>query len=378
MRGYLVAIALLVIIFGSVGGYLYLRFSALAAQDFSPPPVTIAAAKAQVERWPTTLESVGSIRAVRGVELTSETAGEITEIRFDSGDEVAEDQLLLVLNDEIEQAARQNQIASLELAEILYQRDAKLIKQKSIPESQFDRSKADLARARAQLAETTARIRNKRIHAPFGGTIGIRRVELGDYLTPGTTIATLQDRSQLEVDFTVPDRYAPQLREGLPLQLTVNAFPEKRFNAHIAAIDSAVDPGTRNLLVRARLQESEGLLPGMFAILTIDLQQDREVVTVPETAITYSLQGNAIFVMEATEEGGLTAVSRIIRVGGTRDGRTAVLDKLEPGTDVITVGQNKLYRGVRVVVEDENENEAENPSAVFDTTREVTAAPGEE
>ncbi|MEM0954261.1 MAG: efflux RND transporter periplasmic adaptor subunit [Pseudomonadota bacterium] len=351
MRGYFVAIALLVIIFGSIGGYLYMRFSALAAMDFSPPPVTIAVAEAQAERRVTTLEAVGSIRAVRGVELTSETAGEITEIRFESGDEVAADQLLLVLNDEVEQAARQNQIASLELAQILFERDAKLIKQQSIPESQYDRSKADLARARAQLAETEARIRNKRIHAPFAGTIGIRRVELGDYLTPGTTIATLQDRSQLEVDFTLPDRFAPRLRRGLPVVLTVSAFPDREFAAELAAIDSAVDPGTRNLLLRARLTVSEGLLPGMFAALTLNLQQDRDVITVPETAITYSLQGNAVYVLTDTEDGALTAVSRIVSVGETLDGRTEVVANLQEGERVVTSGQNKLYRGVRVLVE---------------------------
>ena len=356
MRGYLVAIALLVVIFGSIGGYLYMRFSALASMDFSPPPVTIAVAEAQAERRVTTLEAVGSIRAVRGVELTSETAGEITDIRFESGDDVADEQLLLVLNDEVEQAARQNQIASLELAEILFERDAKLIKQQSIPESQYDRSKADLARAKAQLAETEARIRNKRIHAPFAGTIGIRRVELGDYLTPGTTIATLQDRSQLEVDFTLPDRFAPTLKPGLPIALRVSAFPRREFAAELAAVDAAVDPGTRNLLIRARLTENEGLLPGMFAALTLNLQQDRDVITVPETAVTYSLQGNVVYVIEDTDAGELTAVSRIVRVGETLDGRTEVLDNLQIGERVVTSGQNKLYRGVRVVVEDIGSN----------------------
>ncbi|MEE4659778.1 MAG: efflux RND transporter periplasmic adaptor subunit [Halieaceae bacterium] len=358
MRAYLVAIALLFIIFGSVGGYMYMRFSALASADFSPPPVTIAVSQAQAERWTNTLEAVGSIRAVRGVELTSETAGEITEIRFDSGDTVAEGQLLLVLNDEVEQAARQNQIATLELAEILFERDAKLIKQQSIPESQYDRSRADLARARAQLAETEARIRNKRIHAPFAGTVGIRRIELGEYLTPGTTIATLQDRSQLEVDFTLPDRYSPMLKPGLPVELTVSAFPGRRFAATLAAIDSAVDPDTRNLLLRARLLESDGLLPGMFAVLTLNLQRDREVITVPETAVTYSLQGNAVYVIEDTEDGGQTAVSRIVRVGETLNGRTAVLDNIEVGEQVVISGQNKLYRGVRVLIESDGEDGA--------------------
>lgn len=353
MKAYLFVIALLLAVFGSIGGYLYSRFSSMAAQDFTPPPVTTASAVAQAETWETYLEAVGTIRAVRGVELTSESSGEITAIEFDSGDRVEQGQLLLVLNDEVEQAARQNEIASLELAEILFERDAKLIKQSSIPQSQYDRSRADLARAKAQLAETEARIHNKRIHAPFAGVVGIRRVDVGDYISPGTVIATLQDRSQLEVDFTVPDRYAPRLRPGLPISLSVGAFPGEAFAAELMALDSAVDPGTRNLLLRARIVESDGLLPGMFAILKIDLQQQRQVVTVPETAVTYSLQGNTLFVIEEAEGGGLTAMSRIVEAGETRGGRTAILSNLEPGERVATVGQNKLYRGVRVVI-DEN------------------------
>ncbi len=353
MRAYLVVGALLLVIFGSIGGYLYTKFSALAAMDFSPPPVTIAVATAQGETWDRYLEAVGTVRAVRGVELTAETAGEITAIEFDSGDQVESGELLLVLNDEVEQAARRNEIASVELAEVLFKRDADLVTKNSVSQSQYDRSKADLASARAQLAETEARIRNKRIYAPFAGTVGIRQVDVGDYISPGTEIATLQDQSQLEVDFTLPDRYAPRMRPGLPIRLSVNAFPERAFPAELVALDSAVDPSTRNLLLRARILDNQGLLPGMFAILKLDLQDTMDVVTVPETAVTYSLQGNTVYVIENTEDGGMTAVSRIVKVGETRDGRTAVLENLSAGERVATAGQNKLYRGVRVLLDED-------------------------
>jgi membrane fusion protein (multidrug efflux system) len=355
VKAYLFVITLLLVIFGSIGGYLYTQFSAMASQDFTPPPVTTAAAVAQAESWNSYLEAVGTIRAVRGVELASETSGEITAIEFDSGDSVEAGQLLLVLNDEVEQAARQNEIASLELAEILFERDAKLVKQNSIPQSQYDRSRADLARARAQLAETEARIRNKRIHAPFSGTIGIRQIDVGDYISPGTDIATLQDSSQLEVDFSLPARYTPQLRPGLPISLSVGAFPDRNFAAELVALDSAVDPGTRNLLLRARVLENDGLLPGMFAVLQVDLMQQRQVLTVPETAVTYSLQGNTIYVIEENEDGELIADSRVVAAGETRKGRTAILSNLEAGEQVSTVGQNKLYRGVRVVIDEDVE-----------------------
>ncbi len=352
MRAYLIVIALLLVIFGSIGAYLYQRFSAFANMDFSPPPVTIAVSPARLETWTETLNAVGSIRAVRGVELTSETSGEVTAIQFDSGDAVEAGRLLVVLNDEVEQASRRSQIATLELADILFRRDRTLMDKGSIPQTQFDRSRADLERARAELAETEARIANKRISAPFSGTMGIRRVDLGDYVSPGTVIATLQDHSELEIDFTVPARYAPDLRAGLDVRVTVDAFGEREFRAVVAAVDSRVNPDTRNVLLRARLQEVDGLLPGMFAVLEVNLGQTQSVVTIPETAMTYALQGNTVYVIVPTEDGQLTAAARVVQSGAVREGRIAVLSGLEPGDQVVSVGQNKLYRGVRVLIDE--------------------------
>jgi membrane fusion protein, multidrug efflux system len=353
LKAYVVVIVLLLAIFGSIGGYLYQRFSTFASMDFTPPPVTIAVSPAQLETWDETLSAVGSIQAVRGVELTSEASGEITQILFDSGDPVQAGQTLVVLNDEVEQASRQNQIANLELAEILYERDRKLLTQKSIPQTQFDRSRADLERARAQLAETQARLANKRIAAPFAGTMGIRRVDVGDYLSPGTVIATLQDHSELEIDFTVPARYAPKLRAGLKVDVRVDAYAERVFKALVSAVDARIDPNTRNVLLRAQLEEVDGLLPGMFAVLEVDLGDRLQVVTIPETAMTYALQGNTVYVVEELDSGELTATAKVVRAGKVRDGRVAVLDGLAAGERVVSVGQNKLYRGVRVLI-DEN------------------------
>ena len=360
MKAYVVVIVLLLVIFGTIGGYLYQRFSAFANMDFSPPPVTIAVSTAQAQIWDETLSAVGTIQAVRGIDLTSETSGEITRILFDSGDQVSGGQLLLVLNDEVEQASRANQIASLELAQILFDRDRALVEQKSIPQTQFDRSRADLERARAQLAETEARLANKRIEAPFSGSMGIRQVDVGDYVSPGTVIATLQDQTELEIDFTVPARYAPRLKPGLTVTVQVDAFPDQMFRATVAAVDARIDTETRNVLVRARLDSSPAedperaqLLPGMFAVLEVDLGDRQEVVSIPETAMTYALQGNTVFVLDELEDGSLTAVAKVVRSGKVRDGRVAVLEGLSAGDRVVSVGQNKLYRGVKVVI-DEN------------------------
>ena len=353
MKAYLLVIGLLVILFGSIGAYLMHRFSAFANMDFTPPPVTIAVSLAEEEVWPSTLSAVGTIKAVRGVELTSESSGEITAILFDSGDQVKAGQALVVLNDEVERASRENQIASLELAQILFDRDSTLVRQKSIPQTQFDRSRADLERARAQLKETEARLDNKRIEAPFAGTMGIRRVDVGDYLSPGSIIATLQDQSELEIDFTVPARYAPRLKPGLAVSVRVDAYEDKMFAAQVAAVDASIDADTRNVLLRAKLTDAQGLLPGMFASLELDLGERQRVVAIPETAMTYALQGNTVYVLAELDDGGLTAQARVVRAGPVVNGRVAILDGLAAGDRVVSVGQNKLYRGVRVVI-DEN------------------------
>jgi len=352
VRGYLSVIALLIGIFGSIAAYVHVQNSADQNADFAPPPVTIAAGVARQEARVSYLDAVGTVKAIRGIDLTSESAGEITALHFDSGDEVEAGQLLLVLNDEVEQASRLSQIASRELAEILFERDRQLIEQKSIPRTQYDRSKADLERARAQLAETEARLKNKRIHAPFSGILGIRRVEFGDYLSPGTIIAALQDRSALEIDFTVPARFAPQLQIGQQIDYSAKAYPGQTFGAELVAIDARADPGTRSLLLRARISKPGGVIPGMFASLRIDLGSNQSVVTVPETAVTYSLHGNTVFVIEPTEDAGLTALAHIVTVGEVRDGRTAILGGLEAGERIVTAGQNKLHRGVRVVIDE--------------------------
>ena len=351
MRAYVIAIGLLLVIFGSIAGYLYWQIAALAATDFTPPPVTIAAAAATAETWNAELDAVGTIRSARGVGLSVEASGEVVSIQVESGDRVSAGQLILSLDDEVERASRERQTASLELAKILFSRDSELARQNSISRSQFDRSKADFERASAELAEPRARLDNKHIYAPFAGTIGIIQVEQGDYVEPGDAIANLQDLSELEVDFTVPARHFPSLRPGLAIEVRVAAFPERSFAATLSAVDAKVDAGTRNLLLRAKVDEGEGLLPGMFAQLTIDLARPQETLTVPETAVTFSLHGDTVFLIEEVD-GDLVAQPRVVRTGESRDGRVAILDGLELGDRVASVGQNKLYRGVRVAIDD--------------------------
>jgi membrane fusion protein (multidrug efflux system) len=351
LRAYLFAVLLLLLIFGGGAAYLYNKYTSLSSTDFSPPPITIGAATARSAIWPSELEAVGTIRAVRGADLSAETSGEIIAIHVTSGEQVDAGQPVLTLNDRMEQASRKRQEASLKLARLLFERDASLVKQKSIPQSQYDRSQADLDRAIAQLAETDARLDNKRIVAPFAGTTGIIRVKVGDYIESGTPITSLQDLSELELDFSVPDRYISSLRPGLSIAVEIAAFPDRIYSATLSALDVRVDTGTRNLLLRAKLNNSEGLLPGMFARLIIDLDKPTRFVTVPETAVSYSLHGNTVYVLTQSK-GQTTAKPRVVKTGATRDGQIAILDGLLSSEWVVTVGQNKLYRDARVTIDD--------------------------
>jgi membrane fusion protein (multidrug efflux system) len=351
LRAYVFVALLLLLIFGGISGYLYNKISRYAGMDFTPPPVTIAAARAQSAVWPSHLEAVGTIRATRGVELSAESSGEIIDIAVSSGESVATGQLLLTLNDSLEQASRKRQEANLELARLLFKRDASLVTQKSIPQSQYDRSKADLDSAVAQLAETDARLDNKRITAPFSGTSGIIKVKVGDYIESGTAITTLQDLTELEIDFSVPARHFPALRKGLAIAVHTAAFPDREFHATLQSLDAEVDAGTRNLLLRATLDDSNGLLPGMFARLIVDLGEPVNVITVPETAVSYSLHGNTIYVVEEVE-GQLQVQPRVVETGGSRQGQIAITLGLAAGEQVVTVGQNKLHRGTRILIDE--------------------------
>lgn len=365
MRAYAIVIAGLIVILGSIALLVGNRSMPGKGAGFQPPPVTIEAAMTELEQRQQFLHSVGTLQAVRGIDVTSESSGQITEINFQSGDQVQKGQLLLVLNDAVEHAAKRNQTAALKLAQLQFDRDKKLARTKSISNTQFDQSRSALEQATAQLAETEARLNNKRIHAPFNGTVGIRAVELGDYVSPGDLIVTLQDLTQLNLDFTVPAQSVPLLAVGQAVSFTVSAYPGKIFNGQILALDAKVETSTRNLKVRARVTGETGLLPGMFAEVKVTVGESRQQVVVPETAITYSLHGNSVYVVEKSAK-GLTVRSQIVKTGEVRNGRVAILSGLDTGSQVVISGQNKLYPGATVAV---NESSILLPRAAASTDK---------
>lgn len=353
MRAYLVVFALLAVIFGSIAIFLTNKWSMFAEMDFTPPPVTVAAAYSSTKNWGQYIEAIGTVKAQQGIELSSEESGQITAVLIQSGEKVQAGQSLFELNSNIQQASLQRQQASMKLAELNYKRDTKLVRQQSISQTQFDRSQADLERAQAELAETKARLANKIIRAPFDGTIGILDVDLGDYISPGTVIASLQDLSALKLDFNVPAHTAIRLATGMPIRFSVTAYANKVFTAEISAINPNVEPNTRNLKVRAKVIKGDKLVPGMFAQLQVITDKKTPVVVVPENAVSYSLHGNTLHVIETTKDGtALTARALIVDTGKVRKGMIQVLSEVQPGMQVVVAGQNKLYPGARVVIDE--------------------------
>lgn len=350
MRAYLLALSLLVALLGGTAFFIYVRFSAMAGGAYAPPPVTVAAAVAEERPWRELIDAVGTVRAARGILLNAQVSGDITALHVASGEDVAAGAPLFDIDDEQERATRERLEARLRLARQLYERDARLIRDNSIPQSQLDRSGADYEAARAELAEIDAVLKKKRITAPFAGRLGILQVRLGDFVEAGDPLATLQDISRLEVDFSVPDRYSPLLRPGLRMTLRTSAFGERSFGAVLQAIDSRVDENTRNLLLRAVITDGDGLLPGMFARLAIDLDRESRRVFVPETAVSYSLQGDLVYVI-SKDEAGLFVTPRIVTTAGASAGDVAIDSGIEAGEQVVIAGQNKLYRGARVQVD---------------------------
>ena len=347
MRSYFYVALVLMIIFGAIGGYLTKRYLEFSKLDFSPPPVTVAVERAVVDSWSQSLNAVGTINAVRGIELKSETAGEVSEIYFESGQTVSAGQPLVRLNDDVEQATRKNRLANLELARVFFDRDKALLENKSISQSKFDQSRANKDSAVAKLSEIEAVLSRKVISAPFAGVIGLRRIDLGDYLSLGDVITNLQDLTQLEIDFSIPSRYRASLKTGLTLDVKVDAFPDSTYTAKVSAIDSRVDVSTRTLSIRAIFDKTQGLMPGMFGSLNLDLGQTQELVTLPETAVTYSVQGNVVYFVHEDKKVS-TAFPRVVEVGPARDGKVAILSGVSEDELIVTAGQNKLYRGAKV------------------------------
>ncbi|WP_342244100.1 efflux RND transporter periplasmic adaptor subunit [Pseudomonas sp. OTU5201] len=334
-------------------------------QQFSAPqpPISVSAENAVEQPWQSRLPAIGSLKAFQGVDLTVEASGTVQDVLFLSGEKVKLGQPLIQMDSDVERASLATAEAELSLARVEFARGRSLVSRQNISKSEFDRLSSELQAATGKVAQLRALLDKKRIIAPFSGTIGIRQVDVGDFLSSGTTIATLQDLNTLFVDFFLPEQSAPLLKVGQKVRISVAAFPGEFFEGDIAALNPKVEETTRNLQVRAMLQNPDGkLLPGMFANLEVLLPGDQERVVVSESAITYTLYGNSVYVIdekknaEGQPEKGqdgqpqLVVERRFVETGEHRDGKVVVLKGLQAGEQVVTSGQLKLDNGSHVAI----------------------------
>ncbi|MGE8496151.1 MAG: efflux RND transporter periplasmic adaptor subunit [Pseudomonas sp.] len=335
-------------------------------QQFSAPQpaISVAAGTAEEIQWQGRLPAIGTLKALQGVDLTVEAVGIVRDVLFESGQKVTVNQPLLQMDASVEQAVLATAEAELGLSRVEFERGRSLVSRSNISKSEFDRLSAELQKSNASVTQLKALLDRKRILAPFSGTIGIRQVDVGDYLASGTTIATLQDLSKLYVDFFLPEQNVPQLAIGERVRFSVAAYPGDVFEGEITAINPKVEDTTRNVQVRAMLDNpDEKLLPGMFANLEVLLPDSRsQVVVVPETAITYTLYGNSLYVIgEKKDDDGavvkddkgqaqLVVERRFVKTGERREGQVVILDGLKAGEQVVTAGQLKLDNGSHVAI----------------------------
>ncbi len=264
-----------------------------------PPAATVTAEAAKVEKWGEQLTSIGTLIASQGVDITTQVAGVVTEIFFDSGQDVAQGAKLVQLDVAVELADLASGKATLQEAEVAFQRQTDLINKRVTSEANLDTARAKRDTAEATVKRVEAVIAQKLILAPFSGRLGIRKVEKGQYVSAGPALTSLQALDPIRVDFPMPEQSIGKLRVGQSISLTVDAFPGQVFKGEIQSLDARVAQDTRTLLVRGILPNKERvLLPGMFANVTVHAGQPVDVVTVPRTAVTYSLYGDSVYVVK--------------------------------------------------------------------------------
>jgi membrane fusion protein (multidrug efflux system) len=316
---------------------------------------TVATITAQTSSWQPSLSAVGSVVAINGADLSAEVAGIVDSIDFESGETVPAGKLLLTLRPNNDNAVLQELQATAALDAVTYHRDVRQLAADAVSQATVDTDRATLQNANAQVAAQRALMAEKQIRAPFAGTVGIRQVNLGQYLSAGTAIATLQQLNPLFVDFYLPQQSLSQISVGQAITVTIDAFPNQSFPGTISAINSEVDTATRTVQIRATISnDALQLRPGMYATVSIGLGAPQNLITLPQTAITYNSYGDTVFKVKDTKNANgpdtLTAVQQFVQVGDTRGDQVAVLSGVAAGDQVITAGQLKLKNGTPVAI----------------------------
>jgi len=343
------------ILLGLVVGWNMLKgyFIAKALAGNASPPQTVSTTIARFSDWQPEVTSVGSLRAYRGVDVTTEVAGLVRTLNFKSGEEAKSGAVLVELIADSDIAQLHALQAAADLAQTTYNRDKVQFDAQAISQATLDADAADLKNKRAQAEAQAALVAKKTLRAPFAGRLGITTLNPGQYLNPGDKVVTLQAIDPILVDFRVPQVQLARISVGQTIQVTTDAFPKQTFEGKVTAIDPRVDPATRNFQVEASVTNSDRkLLPGMFAHVAVQSGAVQHFLTLPQTAITYNPYGATVFVALKSQDGkSLTAQQVFVTVSGTRGDQAAVSSGIKDGDQVVTTGQLKLKNGTALEID---------------------------
>jgi len=323
------------------------------------PPATVSTMKAHAQDWQDALSGVGSLRAVRGVDLSTEIAGLVRKVNFASGTDVAPGAVLVELNSDAERAQVETLQVAVELAQTTLNRDREQLTVQAVSQATIDNDEADLRSKKAQLAQMQATLEKKTILAPFAGRLGITTVAPGQYLNTGDKIVTLQAINPIYLDFYLPQQQVSRIKRGQPVTVTTDAWPGREFPGKITALNSMVDPVTRNIQVEATIANPDrALLSGMYAKVNVLVGSVQHLITLPQAAVTYNPYGASVFLAQASETAkagaaaSLVAAQTFVTLGPTRGDQVAVLKGIREGDTVVTGGQMKLRPGTPLIVND--------------------------
>jgi membrane fusion protein, multidrug efflux system len=348
-----------VLVFGGVFGFQIFKNAMIKKfmSAMAPPPQTVSTVMAAAQDWQPQIEAVGSLRAVNGADLAFEVSGIVKELHFHSGDDVAAGDILVTLRADDDIAKLAALQATAALSEINHQRDQEQFKIKAVSQATLDTDAANLKNAKAQVAEQQAVVAKKTLRAPFAGHLGVRAVDIGQYISAGTTVVTLQALDPIYVDFFLPQQALNQIRLEQALTIKIDTYPNQDFAGTITAINPKVDPATRNVQVRATLKNPDRLLlPGMYAGVRVAAGEKQRYVTLPQTAVTYNPYGETVYIIDdkgTNPQGQPQLIARqvFVTAGLKRGDQVAILSGVEEGQTIVTAGQMKLRNGSQVAID---------------------------
>ncbi len=357
-------IVTITILFSVILGIAYLKYSKVKSAiaqfaDFAPPPAVVTSMKVPYESWSSNLEAIGTFKAAQGVLMSSEESGKIIRLNFESGQTVNKGEVILQLDTSVEEAQLKTSIVKLDLAKITADRTRQLYKEQAATSSEIDDAESKLKQIVAEVASLNTTIQRKIVTAPFTGVLGIRQVQLGQYVTPGTTLVSLQNLKPIFLNFTLPQQNISQIKVGQKVTVKVDSYPQRIFEGTLTTIQPEVDAQTRNIQLQATFaNEDEALFSGMFANVSLNLNREVKSLIIPLTAIQYAPYGDAVYVIEKlkNEKNGKEyqgARQQFIKLGVTQGDWVQVIEGLQEGQEIATMGVFKLRQGVAVVVNNE-------------------------